>query len=137
MTPRPWAARLRNKKETGDKEVALADGLAATEAALPVHQMVVTVGRPRGRLLRPLRRAAAGGLAPADPGQAAAAACPQVERRPLGHAVRATAAAAGALPWSFAAVTTGRHGRRSSTIRFAAVDIAPPRPTPAARSCPT
>lgn len=115
---------LRNKKETADKESRRwIDALAAVEAALPPEQAVVTVAdreadfydlfaaprRPGSHLLiraKPRRRVRqAAGL--------------------LGRAVRA-AAAAGTMAVELRRGDDRPPRRAALTIRFAAVDIAPP-----------
>ena len=115
---------LRNKKETADKESQRwLDALAATEAALPPEQMVVTVADREADfydLFAAPRREKSHLLIRAKPRRRVR----QVERL-LSHAVRATAAAG--------TMTVGvRRGddrpprQAVLTIRFAAVDVAPP-----------
>jgi Transposase DNA-binding/Transposase Tn5 dimerisation domain len=125
---------LRNKKETAEKETQRwLDALVATEAALTPEQMVVTVADREADsydLFAAPRRPGSHLLIRAKPRRRVR----QVERL-LGAAVRATAAAG----------TTTVELRRGDdrpprqavlTIRFAAVDIAPPSTHPRRKELP-
>jgi hypothetical protein len=125
---------LRNKKETADKESQRwLDALAATEAALPVDQPVITVADREADfydLFAAPRRPGSHLLIRAKPRRRVR----QVERL-LGHAVRATAAA-GTMTVDLRRGDDRPPRQAVLTVRFAAVDIAPPSTHPRRKELP-
>jgi hypothetical protein len=125
---------LRNKKETADKESQRwLDALAATEAALPVDQTVVTVADREADfydLFAAPRRAGSHLLIRAKPRRRVR----QVERL-LGRTVRA-AEAAGTMSVALRRGDDRPPRQAVLTIRFATVDIAPPSTHPRRKELP-
>jgi hypothetical protein len=125
---------LRNKKETADKESQRwLDALAATEAAVPADQVVVTVADREADfydLFAAPRREGSHLLIRAKPRRRVR----QVERL-LGAAVRATAAA-GTMAVELRRGDDRPPRRAVLTIRFAAVDVAPPSTHPRRKELP-
>jgi len=124
----------RNKKETADKESQRwLDSLAATEAALPAEQAVVTVADREADfydLFAAPRRPASHLLIRAKPRRRVR----HIERL-LGRAVRATAAA-GAATVELKRGDDRPPRRAILTIRFAALEIAPPSTHPRRKTLP-
>ena len=115
---------LRNQKETADKESQRwLDALAATEAALPPEQMVITVADREADfydLFAAPRRPGSHLLIRAKPRRRVR----QVEGL-LGRAVRATAAA-GTMAVELRRGDDRPPRQAVLTVRFATVDLAPP-----------
>lgn len=124
----------RNQKETAEKESQRwLDALAATEAALPADQMVITVADREADfydLFAAPRRPGSHLLIRAKPRRRVR----HVERL-LGQAVRATAAA-GTLTVDLRRGDDRPPRQAVLTIRFATVDIAPPSTHPRRKELP-
>jgi transposase-like protein len=124
----------RNKKETADKESQRwLDALAATEAALPAGQRVITVADREADfydLFAAPRRPGSHLLIRAKPRRRVRHA-----ERLLGQAVRATAAA-GTMAVELRRGDDRPPRQAALTIRFATVDIAPPSTHPRRKQLP-